>query len=106
MKTNILPNNNDENHKNRNANIELKLKRLKKLKEVQVLIDKLGFEDPLNADEFVKYNKFEIACEMISDEEISIAGFPILSHKFADYFLILSYNINIVLYFFLKNSTY
>ncbi len=40
------------------------------MKEVQVLIDKLDFKDPLNADEFVQYNKFEIACEMISDKEI------------------------------------
>jgi hypothetical protein len=46
------------------------------LEEVQVLIDKLGFEDPLTADEFVQYDKSEIAREMISDEEIIKAVHP------------------------------
>ncbi len=40
------------------------------MKEIQVLINKLGFEDSLNADEFIQYDKSEIAYEMISDEEI------------------------------------
>ena len=74
-KADILPNNDDEDYANaeledHNANIELEIQRLKELEEVQVLIDKLGFEDPLDADEFVQYDKSEIAREMISDEEI------------------------------------
>ena len=74
-KADILPNNDDENYanaelENHNANIKLEIQRLKELKEVQVLINKLSFEDPLDANEFVQYNKSEIAREMISDEEI------------------------------------
>ena len=70
-----MPNNDDENYantklENHNANIELEIQRLKELEEVQVLIDKLSFEDPLNADKFIQYNKSEIAYEMISDKEI------------------------------------
>ena len=74
-KADILPNNDDEDYantelKNHNVNIELEIQCLKKLEEVQVLIDKLDFEDPLNANEFVQYDKSEIVREMISDEEI------------------------------------
>src|SRR6266542_610525 len=74
-KADILPNNDDEDYANAkfedyNSNIKLEIQYLKKLKEVQVLIIKLSFEDPLNANEFVQYDKFEIAHEMISDEEI------------------------------------
>jgi len=70
-----LPNNDDENYantklENHNANIELEIQRLKELEEVQVLIDKLSFEDPLNADKFIQYNKSEIAYEMISNKKI------------------------------------
>ena len=70
-----MPNNDDEDYANAkfedyNSNIKLEIQYLKKLKEVQVLIIKLSFEDPLNANEFVQYDKFEIAHEMISDEEI------------------------------------
>src|SRR6266498_1091271 len=80
-KADILPNNDDEDYANaeledHNANIELEIQRLKELEEVQVLIDKLGFEDPLDADEFVQYDKSEIAREMISDEEIIKAIHP------------------------------
>ena len=76
VKADILPNDDDdEDHANtelqdHNANIRLEIQRLKELEEVQVLIDKLGFEDPLTADEFVQYDKSEVAREMISDEEI------------------------------------
>src|SRR6266542_2522258 len=74
-KEDILPNNDDENYVNteledHNANIELEIQRLKELEEVQVLINKLSFEDPLDADKFVQYDKSEIAHEIISDEEI------------------------------------
>src|SRR6266498_3129911 len=33
--------------------VEIDIQRLKELEKVQVLIDKLSFEDPLDADEFV-----------------------------------------------------
>jgi len=75
-KADILPNNNDEDYEDHDANIELEIQRLKELEEVQVLIDKFGFEDPLTADEFVQYDKSEIAREMISDEEIIKAVHP------------------------------
>jgi hypothetical protein len=82
VKADILPNDDDdEDHANtelqdHNANIRLEIQRLKELEEVQVLIDKLGFEDPLTADEFVQYDKSEVAREMISDEEIIKAVYP------------------------------
>src|SRR5215204_438500 len=75
-KADILPNNNDEDYEDHDANIELEIQRLKELEEVQVLIDKFSFEDPLTADEFVQYDKSEIAREMISDEEIIKAVHP------------------------------
>ncbi len=80
-KADILLNNNDEDYANaeledHNTNIELEIQRLKELEEVQVLIDKLSFEDPLDADEFIQYDKSEIAREMISDEEIIKAIYP------------------------------
>jgi len=70
-----LPNNDDEDYANaeledHNANIELEIQRLKKLKKVQVLINKLDFKDSLTADKFVQYDKFKIAHEMIFDEKI------------------------------------
>ncbi len=46
------------------------------MEKVQVLIDKLSFEDPLNANEFVQYDKSKITYEMISDEEIIKAIHP------------------------------
>ena len=72
MKANILPNYDDDDvsdDENR-TNIQLELKRIKELEEIQVLIDKLVFNDPFTAEEFVKYDKSEITGEMISDEEI------------------------------------
>jgi hypothetical protein len=59
-----------------NADIQLELKCLKKLEEVQVLINKLDFEDPFTAEEFVLYDDFEVITEMISDEEILKAVQP------------------------------
>ena len=53
-----------------NADILLELERLRELEEVQVLINKLDFEDPFTAEEFVLYNDSEKTTEMISDEEI------------------------------------
>ena len=70
-----MPNYNDEginDCKDREncADIQLEIKRLKKLEEVQVLIDKLVFENPFTAEEFVQFDKSETTREMISDEEI------------------------------------
>jgi hypothetical protein len=53
-----------------NADIQLELERLRKLEEVQVLINKLNFKDPFTAEEFVFYDDSEVTTEMISDEEI------------------------------------
>ena len=53
-----------------NADILLELERLRELKEVQVLINKLDFKDPFTAEEFVLYDDSEKTTEMISDEEI------------------------------------
>ncbi len=69
-KVDILPNYDDDYHEDHNTNIELKLECLKKLEEVQVLINKLDFKDSLTTDKFIQYDKSEITCEMISDEKI------------------------------------
>src|SRR5437764_245596 len=53
-----------------NADILLELERLRELKEVQVLINKLDFKDPFIAEEFVLYDDSEKTMKMISDEEI------------------------------------
>jgi hypothetical protein len=58
------------------ANIQLELQRLKDLEEVQVLIDKLDFDNPLTAEEFVRYDRSEITGEMKSNEEILKAVLP------------------------------
>ena len=77
LKTDILPNDDDDNDNDENStDIQIELKRLKELKEVQVLIDKLIFDDPLTAKEFVQFDKSEITGEMISDEEIVKAVLP------------------------------
>jgi len=83
-KADILPNYDDEDGINMNdredrgdrANIELELKRLKELEEVQVLIDKLDLESPLTAEELVQCDKSETTAEMISNEEILKAVLP------------------------------
>lgn len=78
LKANIMPEygeaSDDENvdredHEN-NTDIQLELERLRELEEVQVLINKLDFEDPFTAEEFVLYDDSERTTEMISDEEI------------------------------------
>ena len=46
------------------------------MEEVQVLIDKLVFDDPFTAEEFVECDKFETTGEMISDEKILKAVLP------------------------------
>ena len=43
---------------------------MKELDEIQELIDKLGFENPFTADEYIQYDDSEITTDMISDKEI------------------------------------
>lgn len=71
-KADILPEENETD----DTDIYLELERLKELEEVQVLIDKLDFDNPFTADEFVQYDKSEITGEMMSDEEILKAVLP------------------------------
>ena len=59
-----------------NRDIQLELERLKEIEEVQVLIDKLVFENPFTAEEFVQFDKSETTGEMISNEEILKAVLP------------------------------
>ena len=58
-----------EDQKN-HADIQLEFEHLRELEEVQVLIDKLNFEEPFTAEDFVLYDESEITTGMISDEEI------------------------------------
>ena len=53
-----------------NHDILLELKRLKEVEEVQVLINKLDFDEAFTAEEFIEYDESEPTNEMISDEEI------------------------------------
>ena len=64
-----------ENHED-NVDILIELEHLRKLEEVQVLIDKCNFEDPFTAKEFIQCDGAEITKEMISDEEILKAVLP------------------------------
>src|SRR3979490_2859124 len=78
MQANILPNYDDDDvsdDENR-TDIQLELKRIKELEEVQVLIETLLFDDPFTAEEFVECDKSETTGEMISDEEILKAVLP------------------------------
>jgi len=78
LKANIMPEygepSDDESvereDRENNADILLELKCLRELEEVQVLINKLDFINPLTAEEFVLYDDSEKTTEMISDEEI------------------------------------
>jgi len=78
IKANILPNYDDDNVSDDEncINIQVELKCIKKLKEIQVLIDKLVFNDPFTAEEFVECDKSETIEKMISDEEILKAVLP------------------------------
>lgn len=77
-KADILPQYEDEidEQDRENRDIQLELERLKEMEEVQVLIDKLVFENPFTAEEFVQFDKSETTGEMISDEEILKAVLP------------------------------
>ena len=43
---------------------------MKKLNEIQELIDKLDLENPFTAEEYVQYDDSNIVTDMISNEEI------------------------------------
>ena len=72
IKADILPKYEDEIDMEdcENRDILLELERLKEREEVQVLIDKLNFDEVFTADEFIKCDDSEQTDEMISDEEI------------------------------------
>ena len=59
----------DERSDNKDE-IIMELTCIKKLEEVQVLIDHLDLKDLFTADKFVHCNKAKTTAEMISDEEI------------------------------------
>jgi len=71
-KADILPKYEDEIDMEdcENRDILLELERLKEQEEVQVLINKLNFDEVFTADEFIKCDESEPTNEMISDEEI------------------------------------
>ena len=53
-----------------NHDILLELECLKKVEEVQVLINKLDFDEAFTAEEFIEYDESEPTNKMISDEKI------------------------------------
>ncbi|RIA80149.1 hypothetical protein C1645_745458 [Glomus cerebriforme] len=59
-----------------NADIQIYSTHIKKLGDIQELIDKLNFENPFGAEEFVQYDNTEITTEMISNEKILKAVLP------------------------------
>jgi len=71
-KADILPKYEDEIdvEDRKNYDILLELERLKKVEEVQVLINKLDFDEVFTAEEFIEYDESELTNEMISDEKI------------------------------------
>ena len=54
----------------KNHDILLELERLKEVEEVQVLINKLDFDEAFTAEEFIEYDESEPTNEMISDKKI------------------------------------
>lgn len=77
LKADILPNNED-NEIDMDIEVErqIYLTHMKELDEIQELIDKLDFENPFTAEEYVQYDDSEITTDMISNEEILRAVFP------------------------------
>ena len=53
-----------------NHDILLELEHLKEVEEVQVLINKLDFDEAFTAEEFIEYDESEPTNEMIFDEKI------------------------------------
>jgi hypothetical protein len=69
-KADILPKDEINTEDDENRDILLELERLKEQEEVQVLINRLDFDEVFTADEFINYDESEPTNEMISDEEI------------------------------------
>ena len=67
-----------------NHDILLELECLKEAEEVQVLIDKLDFDEAFTAEEFIKYDVSEPTNEMMSDEEILNGVLPNEKEKETD----------------------
>ncbi|CAB4417001.1 unnamed protein product [Rhizophagus irregularis] len=83
LKADILPKNEDnETDMDNETDIDIKAERqirlthIEELDEIQELIDKLDFENPFSADEYVQYNDSEITTDMISNEEILKSVLP------------------------------
>ena len=77
LKADILPKNKDdedgeggENDKTDEADRQIYLAHVKELDEIQELIDRLDFDNPMTADEYIKYDDLEITTDMIPNEEI------------------------------------
>lgn len=71
LKADILPKDNEcETDMDFCAETQVLLTHMKELDEVQDLIDKLNFENPLTAGEFIQCDGSELTTEMISNEEI------------------------------------
>ena len=58
------------------AERQIYLAYVKELEEIQELIDKLNFENPFTADEYIQYDDSEVTTDMISNEEILKAVLP------------------------------
>jgi len=72
LKANILPKM-DENEidlDDYHADTRIYSMHTKELEEIQVLIDKLDFENPFSAEEFIQFDNLEITTEIPSNEEI------------------------------------
>jgi hypothetical protein len=66
----------DENEIDIDADTRIYSIHTKELEEVQVLIDKLNFENPFSAEEFIQFDNIEITTEIPSDEEILKSVLP------------------------------
>ncbi|CAB5188838.1 unnamed protein product [Rhizophagus irregularis] len=60
----------DDHDSNDHADTQIYLTHIKELEEIQMLIDKLDFEKPFTAEEFIQCDREEITTEMIFNEEI------------------------------------
>ncbi|EXX72154.1 hypothetical protein RirG_071970 [Rhizophagus irregularis DAOM 197198w] len=61
---------NNETDMDIEAERQICLTHIEELDEIQELINKLDFENPFSADEYVQYDDSEITTDMISNEEI------------------------------------
>src|SRR5581483_5531646 len=76
-KADILPKT-DENEIYMDDDVDIRIYSMhtRELEEIQILIDKLDFEDPFNAKEFIQYDNAETTTEIPSNEEILKAVLP------------------------------